>query len=188
MGSTEPQAEVGARTVRLPRPRSAPGGTAGQQGPRPPGASKVVVVGLDEVGLSVAVRAAELGHHVVALETDRRRVQALRVRRSYVAEIADARLRALGDDMFAVTGDEALLADFDVAVIALPASAVHGQEVGSIEAAATAVARFLLPGALVLLEPATRAAPVVGLVTRILEERSRLTAGIDFRLGVGVPS
>lgn len=186
MRSTDPDAEVAARPVRLPRPRTASGGTGEHRAPR---AGKVAVLGLDAVGLSLAVRAAELGRPVVGLDTDARRLQALRVRRSYVEGIADARLRALGDDVFTVTSDEAALDHFDTAVIVLPpTTAALGPDLPSVEAAATAVGRFLLPGAQVLLEPASCGRAVHRLVTRILEQRSGLTAGVDFHLGVGVSS
>ncbi|MGN6252726.1 MAG: hypothetical protein ACTHNS_13010 [Marmoricola sp.] len=157
---------------RVPRPRT-PGQarTGSTDGPR---RVKIVVVGLDEVGLRLAVRAAEVDHAVVGHETDRRRLQALAVGRSYVDGVSETRLRALAPEEFRVSAEESALADFDIAVIAGSAS---------IAAAAQAVARYLLPGRAVVLAPGVAAPGGEDAVAEVLEAGSGLTPGIDFHLG-----
>src|SRR3954449_12635372 len=55
------------------------------------------IMGLGYVGLPLAVAFAEEGHSVVALDTDARKIEALRERRSYVEDISDERLAAVSD-------------------------------------------------------------------------------------------
>jgi UDP-N-acetyl-D-glucosamine dehydrogenase len=160
---------------------------AGHRLDRSPGSglTKVVVVGLGRVGLPLAVRAAEVGYDVVGLEIDARKLQALRVRRSYLGTVPDARLRALGDDVFRATADESWLTQFDVAVIAVAVDLREdAPDMSGVEAAATAVGRFLLPGATVVLESTSCPTATEHLVAGVLEARSRLTAGVDFHLGL----
>ena len=55
--------------------------------------SKVVVVGLGYVGLPLAVRAAEVGHQVVGVDVDPRKIDRLRRCSSYIEDMTDERLR-----------------------------------------------------------------------------------------------
>ena len=58
--------------------------------------AKVVVVGQGYVGLPVALRATEVGFPVVGYDVDPARVDALAAGRSYVEDVPDDRLAAVG--------------------------------------------------------------------------------------------
>src|ERR1700674_3522186 len=69
--------------------------------PRPPGAEdamsraeRVVILGQGDVGLSLAVRAVEVGYDVVGLETDDVRTAQLQRGESYIEDITNDRLAA----------------------------------------------------------------------------------------------
>src|ERR1700686_2120350 len=69
--------------------------------PRPPGAEdamsraeRVVILGQGYVGLSLAVRAVEVGYDVVGLETDEVRVAHLQRGESYIGDVTNDRLAA----------------------------------------------------------------------------------------------
>lgn len=78
---------------------------------------RVVIAGQGYVGLPLAVRAAEAGHHVVGYDVDERRVKRLAVGESYVEDIPDARLRAVLDTgAYRPTIEPRDCAGFDTAV------------------------------------------------------------------------
>src|SRR5438874_7511893 len=85
------------------------------------GPVRVVVVGQGYVGLPLAMRAVEVGHDVVGLDVDARRVARLAAGDSYVEDISDATLaEAIETGRYAVSTDSACLAGFDVTVITVP--------------------------------------------------------------------
>src|SRR5690242_6067071 len=90
--------------------------------------SRVLVVGLGYVGLPLAVRAAEVGHDVLGLDVDPRKVHLLRSGTSYVEDVSEDRLRALigsGALKVATGWDDPAdapkaSASYDVGIIAVP--------------------------------------------------------------------
>lgn len=151
--------------VRLPRPRTpvpglaAQGVSAGRRG-------KIVVLGRRGLGPALALRGADSGYDVVGLEPEGGFVPWSRA-------VSAARAEALEH--------------FDVAIIDVPwPPGVAEPDLASVAASADSVARFLLPGATVIVAsptPADTVADAVRLVTHVLESGSRLTAGVDFHLG-----
>ncbi len=146
---------------------------------------RVVVVGQGYVGLPLAMRAVEVGHRVVGLETDHRRVARLVAGESYVEDIADATLAAaLASGHYHPTTDPSACADFDVAVISVPTPLREGApDLSYIEQGAATVGEHLTPGATVVLESTTYPGTTEDLVKPVLEQVSGLAAGEDFLLG-----
>ncbi|MDH6141971.1 UDP-N-acetyl-D-mannosaminuronate dehydrogenase, partial [Kitasatospora sp. GP30] len=73
----------------------------------------VVVAGQGYVGLPLAVRAAEVGHHVVGYDVDQHRTKQLAAGESYVEDIPADRLRPLlAAGRYRPTADPAELAGF----------------------------------------------------------------------------
>src|SRR5512134_4069653 len=113
--------------------------------------SKVVVVGLGYVGLPLAVRAAEVGHEVVGVDVDPRRVAALRSGTSYVEDVSDDQVKTaveLGDlrpilpREEALSSDEGVIHKFDVGVIAVPTPLRDGTpDLSYVESAARLLGR-----------------------------------------------
>jgi UDP-N-acetyl-D-glucosamine dehydrogenase len=145
---------------------------------------KVVVVGQGYVGLPLAMRAVAVGFQVTGYDVDESRVKRLQAGESYVEDIASAELAAaLASGRYEASGDSRSCAGFDVAVITVPTPLREGNpDLSYIEASAATLARFLRPGATVVLESTTYPGTTEELVAPILEEGSGLVAG-DFHLG-----
>src|SRR5439155_16273628 len=147
--------------------------------------TKVVIAGQGYVGLPLAMRAAEVGYTVVGYDVDEYRIKQLAAGESYVEDIPDEQLQsALATGQYTPTSEPKGCAGFDVAVITVPTPLRDGNpDLSYIEASATTLARYLRPGATVILESTTYPGTTEELVAPILEEGSGLTAGVDFHLG-----
>lgn len=146
---------------------------------------RVVVVGQGYVGLPLAIRAAEVGHQVVGYDVDARRVKSLAAGESYVEDVSSARLaRALEAGTYQASELARDCGGFDVAVVTVPTPLRDGApDLSYIEESAHTLARFLRPGATVVLESTTYPGTTEEMFGPILEDGSGLTAGVDFHLG-----
>ncbi|KMO96137.1 nucleotide sugar dehydrogenase [Streptomyces roseus] len=146
---------------------------------------RVVVVGQGYVGLPLAIRAAEVGHQVIGYDVDARRVKSLAAGESYVEDVSSERLtRALERGAYQATELARDCGGFDVAVVTVPTPLQDGApDLRYIEESAHTLARFLRPGATVVLESTTYPGTTEELFGPILEDGSGLTAGADFHLG-----
>ncbi|HEY5013426.1 MAG TPA: nucleotide sugar dehydrogenase [Acidimicrobiia bacterium] len=147
--------------------------------------TRVLILGQGYVGLPLAMRAVEVGHTVVGYDTNESRVKRLCAGESYVEDIASATLAAaLETGRYRPTDESKACAGFDVAVITVPTPLREGSpDLSYIEASAATLARFLRPGATVILESTTYPGTTEELVAPILEAGSGLTVGTDFHLG-----
>jgi UDP-N-acetyl-D-glucosamine dehydrogenase len=146
---------------------------------------KVVVVGQGYVGLPLAIRAVEAGYLVVGFDTDRSRVKRLSMGETYVEDVSRAALTAsIATGRYLSSHEAKACAGFDVAVITVPTPLKdRNPDLSYIEMSATTLARYLRPGATVILESTTYPGTTEELVGPLLEEGSGLTAGSDFYLG-----
>jgi UDP-N-acetyl-D-glucosamine dehydrogenase len=144
-----------------------------------------VIAGQGYVGLPLAIRAAECGHQVVGYDIDERRIDRLARGQSYVEDISSERLvAALGSGRYRPTTLPRDCAGFDIAVITVPTPLREGApDLSYVQASATMLARFLQPGATVVLESTTYPGTTEEMVGPVLEEGSGLTVGTDFHLG-----
>src|SRR4051794_28539983 len=85
------------------------------------------IMGLGYVGLPLAVAFAEEGHHVIGLDTDVRKVEAIRNRESYVEDISSERLAAVADHIEATTHAQPL-ARCDAVLICVPTPLTANRE------------------------------------------------------------
>lgn len=146
---------------------------------------RVVIAGQGYVGLPLAVRAAQVGHDVIGYDVDEGRVKRLGAGESYVEDIPGEQVRALLDaGVYRATSEPRDLGGFDIAVITVPTPLREGiPDLSYIEGCARTLARYLRPGACVVLESTTYPGTTEELVGPILAEGSGLTPGADFHLG-----
>ena len=146
---------------------------------------RVVVVGQGYVGLPLAIRAAEVGHQVVGYDVDSPRVKSLAAGESYVEDVSAERIQAaLADGSYRPTDQARDCGGFDTAVVTVPTPLREGlPDLSYIEESARTLARYLRPGATVVLESTTYPGTTQELFAPLLENGSGLTAGRDFHLG-----
>ncbi len=142
----------------------------------------VGVIGMGYVGLPLAVAFASEGHDVVAVDIDRRKVDALRAGQSYVEDVADDALAAAAPRIEATTRF-ADLGRCDAILICVPTPLTANREpdLGPLVGASRALADVLRAGQLVLLESTTYPGTTRDRVAPILAE-SGLVAGQEFNL------
>jgi UDP-N-acetyl-D-glucosamine dehydrogenase len=145
----------------------------------------VVVVGLGYVGLPLAMRAAQVGHRVIGYDVNEDRVKLLAAGESYVEDVPSAELQqALDSGRFQASTDGRACAGFDIAVVAAPTPLRDGlPDLTYLEDASRTLARYLRPGATVVIESTSYPGTTQETVQPLLEEGSGLLAGRDFHLG-----
>ncbi|MEU0943546.1 nucleotide sugar dehydrogenase [Streptomyces canus] len=146
---------------------------------------RVVVVGQGYVGLPLAIRAAEVGHEVIGYDVDSRRVKSLAAGESFVEDVTSERIRtALDSGAYRPSEAARDCGGFDVAVVTVPTPLHEGTpDLRYIRESAVTLARYLRPGATVILESTTYPGTTQEMFAPILEDGSGLTAGTDFQLG-----
>lgn len=145
----------------------------------------VVVVGQGYVGLPVAMRSVEVGHNVVGVDLDERRVSSLNDGVSHIDDISDSQLqgaRELG--RYVATSDYGVATGFDMAIITVPTPLKESlPDLTFIESAACSLAPHIKVGATVVLESTTYPGTTQELLVPLLEAGSGLRAGKDFFVG-----
>jgi UDP-N-acetyl-D-glucosamine dehydrogenase len=142
----------------------------------------VGVIGMGYVGLPLAVAFAAEGRDVVAVDIDRRKIDALNAGTSYVEDVADSVLAAVAPRIEATTRFAAL-ARCDAVLICVPTPLTANREpdLTLLLSASRALAEVLQAGQLIVLESTTYPGTTRERVAPILAE-SGLVAGADFNL------
>jgi UDP-N-acetyl-D-glucosamine dehydrogenase len=138
------------------------------------------VVGLGYVGLPLAAAFAAAGAEVVGVDSDARRVEAVRAGR---AEVADPTLDASAIAGITCSTEYAALAGCEAVLVCVPTPLTANREpdLAPLLGSASALARVLEPGMLVVLESTTFPGTTRDWLAPVLEE-SGLRAGADFHL------
>jgi UDP-N-acetyl-D-glucosamine dehydrogenase len=141
----------------------------------------VGIIGLGYAGLPLAVGFAEAGFSVVGVDLRADRRDAIAAGRSYVGDIADATLGPLVEDgRLRATGDYADLAAADAITICVPTplSKTKAPDPSAIIGAIGALAPYLHPGQLVVLESTSYPGTTDELLRPAIEARG-LVVGKD---------
>jgi UDP-N-acetyl-D-glucosamine dehydrogenase len=146
-------------------------------------ATDLVVLGLGYVGLPLAAEAVSSGLRVTGFDVSDRVVDGLNQAISHVDDLSSDDVAMMLDQGFSATTDPACLATARTIVICVPTplSAEGGPDLGAVTSAAKAIAAYLTPGTLVILESTTYPGTTDEVVRPLLEE-SGLVAGSDFHL------
>src|SRR5947209_17855076 len=128
------------------------------------------------------MRAVEVGYQVVGYDVDENRIKRLAAGESYVEDItAEVLTAALATERYRPSSEAKCCAGFDVAVVTVPTPLRDGNpDLTYIESAAATLARYLRPGATVVLESTTYPGTTEELFGKIMEDSSGLVAGEDF--------
>jgi UDP-N-acetyl-D-glucosamine dehydrogenase len=142
------------------------------------------VIGLGYVGLPLAVEFGRAGFVTTGIDLDQKKVDAINAGKSYIDDVPTRdveELRAQG--RLRASADLSVLADVDTVTICVPTPLrkTKDPDLSFIVSAAEAVATWLRPGMLVVLESTTYPGTTEELVLPILEQGG-LRAGKDFFL------
>ena len=140
------------------------------------------VVGLGYVGLPLAVELAKAGFHATGIDLDERKIQAISEGRSYIPDVASADVAALRKaGKLDATTDFAVVKELDTINICVPTPLrkTKDPDMSYIVSAVEAIAKYLHPGLLVVLESTTYPGTTDEVVQPLLEATG-LKAGKDF--------
>lgn len=119
---------------------------------------QVAVIGLGYVGLPLAVAFAEAGFRTVGIDLDPNKVTALNNGQSYIDDVPQSQVEPLvAQGLLQATADFTVLQSCDAVSICVPTplSKTHDPDLSYVIAAVDAVADYLHPGMLVVLESTT---------------------------------
>jgi UDP-N-acetyl-D-glucosamine dehydrogenase len=146
---------------------------------------KIAIIGMGYVGLPLGMRFAEAGCHVLGIDLDSNKVDALNAGRSYIKHIEAGRMQAaVTTGRFrAETGFEGIR-EVDAVLICVPTplSANREPDLTFVFGTGRQIASYISKGTLVCLESTTYPGTTDDELKKILEEGSGLKAGVDFHL------
>jgi UDP-N-acetyl-D-glucosamine dehydrogenase len=143
------------------------------------------IIGLGYVGLPLAVAFAEAGIRVVGVDEDLDKIAALNAGEPYIEDVPAGRLRPLiSAGMLRPTKDHAMLEEVEAVAICLPTPLNEHREpdLSIVVEGAESAARYLQPGALVVLESTTYPGTTREVLLPIFEGAGRRRVGEDFHL------
>lgn len=144
------------------------------------------VVGLGYVGLPLAVEKAKAGFKTIGFDVQAKKVEMVNAGHNYIGDVVDSDLAKLVEEgRLSATTDFSFVKDVDFIAICVPTPLDAHQEpdISYVRDSATAVAQYLKPGTMVVLESTTYPGTTEELIKPILEKGSGLTCGKDFYLG-----
>lgn len=147
---------------------------------------KVGVIGLGYVGLPLAVEKAKAGFKTIGFDILEPRVQMVNEGINYIGDVVDEDLKVLvNTKMLSATSDFSFIKDVDFIAICVPTPLNSHQEpdISYVVNSTKAIAKYLKPETIVVLESTTYPGTTEEVVKPLLEEGSGLVCGKDFYLG-----
>lgn len=145
---------------------------------------KVGIVGLGYVGLPLAVEFAKAGFAVTGVDVAESKVQWINEGRSYVRDVPENELAALvKDGRLLATTEFSVIAELDTVNICVPTPLrkTKDPDMSHVAEASQAIAEYLHPGMLIILESTTYPGTTDEFVLPMMERRG-LRVGHDFFL------
>lgn len=143
------------------------------------------VVGLGYVGLPLAVEKAKAGFRTIGFDVQKQKVDMVNAGHNYIGDVVDSDLqRLVSEGVLSATSDFSFIKDVDFVAICVPTPLDDHQQpdISYVRSSAEAVAQYLHPGMMVVLESTTYPGTTEELLKPILES-SGLKCGVDFYLG-----
>src|SRR5574344_1465964 len=143
------------------------------------------VVGLGYVGLPLAVEKAKAGFKTIGFDVQESKVNMVNEGHNYIGDVVDSDLKELVEKgMLKATTDFSFIKDVDFVAICVPTPLDEHQQpdISYVQSSAEAVAKYVHPNMMVVLESTTYPGTTEELIKPILE-KSGLKCGKDFYLG-----
>ena len=147
---------------------------------------RVGVVGLGYVGLPLAVEKAKAGFETIGFDVQPHKVDMVNAGHNYIGDVVDSDLAELVKaGKLRATTDFGFIKDVDFVAICVPTPLDAHQEpdISFVRDSSEAVAKYLKPETMVVLESTTYPGTTEELIKTILEKGSGLVCGKDFYLG-----
>ena len=147
---------------------------------------RVGVVGLGYVGLPLAVEKAKAGFETIGFDVQAAKVDMVNAGHNYIGDVVDSDLAELVKaGKLRATIDFSFIKDVDFVAICVPTPLDAHQEpdISFVRDSSEAVAKYLKPETMVVLESTTYPGTTEELIKPILEKGSGLVCGKDFYLG-----
>ncbi|TVR22772.1 MAG: nucleotide sugar dehydrogenase [Anaerolineaceae bacterium] len=141
--------------------------------------AKLAIIGLGYVGLPLAVEFAKQGFHVIGIDVDARKAEAINKGESYIPDIPTAELAPLvADGLLRATTDYAALREADTVNICVPTPLrkTKDPDMSYVISAIDSVAGHVREGMLIILESTTYPGTTEEIIAPRIEERG-LTPG-----------
>jgi UDP-N-acetyl-D-glucosamine dehydrogenase len=146
---------------------------------------KIAVVGLGYVGLPLSLQFARSCVTVLGIDVDPTKVELLNNGQSYIKHIEQAAIaELLSSGKFSASTDFSLIKGVEAVIICVPTPLNKNREpdLSFIMQTGRSIAPHLTKGALVVLESTTYPGTTEEDMRVVLEEESRMKAGVDFHL------
>jgi UDP-N-acetyl-D-glucosamine dehydrogenase len=154
-------------------------------GPSTPHPARIAVVGLGYVGLPLSLQFCRRGNRVLGLDIDRSKVEKLNRGESYIHHIASREVQGqIETGSFRASSDFSSIRDCHAVIICVPTPLNKNREpdISFVLSTGQAIAPYLQPGSLVVLESTTYPGTTDTPLREVLESGSGLIAGKDFFL------
>jgi UDP-N-acetyl-D-glucosamine dehydrogenase len=148
-------------------------------------ALKIAVVGLGYVGLPLSIQFARSGVTVLGLDVDAEKVELLNKGRSYIKHIDSVAVAEMTKaDLFHASTDFSRIRDAEAVILCVPTPLTKNREpdISFVIKTGQMIAPHLTKGTLVVLESTTYPGTTDEDLRKVLEEGSRMKAGVDFHL------
>src|SRR5438477_10034552 len=146
---------------------------------------KIAVVGLGYVGLPLSLQFARSCVSVLGIDVDPKKIDLVNNGRSYIKHIEHSAIAELvGSGKFSASTDFSLIKEVEAVIICVPTPLNKNREpdLSFIRQTGRSIAPHLAKGALVVLESTTYPGTTEEDLRVVLEDGSRMKAGVDFHL------
>ncbi|MFC1555249.1 nucleotide sugar dehydrogenase, partial [candidate division KSB1 bacterium] len=146
--------------------------------------ARICVIGLGHTGLPLALAFVESGFHVLGIDTDKKKIQTLKQRRSYDPDVSDGSIKnAIDSKKFAVRLNTKIPPDTDCIIISVPTplNKTKDPDISYVLNVINEIEKIIKPGVLIVLQSTTYPGTTRELVLPILE-KSNFKVGRDFFL------
>lgn len=146
---------------------------------------KIAIIGLGYVGLPLSLQFARSGVSVLGLDIDPIKTKQLNAGQTYIKHVSSQTIQAeLDAGRFSASVDFSRISEVEAVIICVPTPLNKNREpdISYILETGRSIAPHLRPGTVVILESTSYPGTTDEDLRKVLEEHSKLKAGVDFHL------